>query len=161
MNNTIMRVLHDSDSLQHHGIIGMKWGVRRYQPYPSDYDGDGVYKGKPQQKSLVERHAEKKEARRQEREAREYASKRDRALATLDYKTIIKHPNWYSDEELVEALNKSKKIKDITDNMATAKGADWMKTSNVVNTAANAAKATFGIGSVIVGTAATAYKIGK
>lgn len=32
--------------LQHHGIIGMHWGIRRYQPYPKDYRGSGKFTGK-------------------------------------------------------------------------------------------------------------------
>lgn len=35
-----------SNELYHYGVMGMKWGIRNYQPYPSDYKGTGVYKGK-------------------------------------------------------------------------------------------------------------------
>lgn len=45
-----------SKELCHHGIIGQKWGVRRFQPYPKNYHGDGKYTGKELRSAKAKRH---------------------------------------------------------------------------------------------------------
>lgn len=37
--------LNHSSELYHHGILGMHWGIRRFQPYPKGHKGDGKFVG--------------------------------------------------------------------------------------------------------------------
>lgn len=57
---TIIYSQDPNSYIAHHGILGMHWGIRRYQPYPKDYKGSGkeigeAKKVKPRKEEKYER----------------------------------------------------------------------------------------------------------
>lgn len=98
MNPKMMNIR--MDELSHHGVLGMKWGVRRYQPYPNGYSGDGKYIGPKTGQQITDKDTRKINRANREIDSRVKESVKSgnkKALKSLkgtisksDYKDIYK-----------------------------------------------------------------------
>ena len=105
---------NDSDHLEHHGILGMKWGIRRFQNKDGSYTAEGKKRYgfdtevRNHAKNLVKDEYELKEIGFKEY-MKDWENRRDRQERDLEY---IRENDQYLAERLKEADKIAKRLND-------------------------------------------------
>ena len=125
--------LDSENDIEHHGVMGMKWGIRRYQPYSliprksgknGKLVGDAKKKAKSSSKTSVSKKAASKKvadvkksrnqksaeakaaAEKQEKTARQRRESLDKLIKSGDAKSIYERRSEMSQKQLQEAVNR-------------------------------------------------------
>ena len=100
------------EALEHHGILGMKWGVRRFQ----NYDGTLKAAGKSRYKTDKPTRAERKAAKAAAKEQANIDAAKKRAIETANVDEIIKLSSKMTTDELRDAMARVTAISTMNNN---------------------------------------------
>jgi len=109
-----------TNELSHHGILGMRWGIRRYQPYPSGHKGGkevGEAAKPKKRRKFGARIILSKPKPRERRFSDPEEAKKD-AIRSGDAKKIKKYAYDMTRQELSEAVDRMRNINAINKQIA-------------------------------------------
>lgn len=133
-----MRNDFESGYLAHHGILGQKWGIRRFQNPDGSltaegklrYNPDGTKKTRAERKEATKKYNQKKAALNKARKAKadsekqkklekEYQEKKTQVLKSGKASEVAKYKGQMTNQELSDALNRIRWEREL-DNMTAS-----------------------------------------